>query len=79
MRRHGLEHQAVEILAQEMVTDLATTFEDNSCMKMVRGDIKLFESIQQLLNAEQQKYSDLLCCFLLGWIRHDLPGSQEVF
>uniref|UniRef100_A0A8C7IZR9 Sterol carrier protein 2 n=1 Tax=Oncorhynchus kisutch TaxID=8019 RepID=A0A8C7IZR9_ONCKI len=39
VRRHGLEHQAVEILAQEMVTDLATTFEDNSCMKMVGYDM----------------------------------------
>ncbi|KAM9459036.1 sterol carrier protein 2 isoform 2-T2 [Salvelinus alpinus] len=39
VRRHGLEHQAVEILAQEMVTDLATTFDDNSCMKMVGYDM----------------------------------------
>ncbi|XP_041698371.1 sterol carrier protein 2 [Coregonus clupeaformis] len=50
VRRHGLEGQAVEILAQEMVTDLATTFEDNSCMKMVGYDMtslaakKCFES-----------------------------------
>ena len=35
VRSHGLEGQAVEILAQEMVTDLSTTFEENSCMKMV--------------------------------------------
>ncbi|KAK0134406.1 Non-specific lipid-transfer protein [Merluccius polli] len=39
VRRHGLEHQAVEILAQEMVTDLATTFEENSCIKMVGYDM----------------------------------------
>lgn len=37
VRRHGLENQAVEILAQEMVTDLATTFDENSCIKMVRN------------------------------------------
>ncbi|XP_029930973.1 sterol carrier protein 2 [Myripristis murdjan] len=39
VRRHGLEGQAVEILAQEMVTDLSTTFEENSCMKMVGYDM----------------------------------------
>ncbi|KAL0966514.1 hypothetical protein UPYG_G00296190 [Umbra pygmaea] len=39
VRRHGLEGQAVEILAQEMVTDLATTFQENSCMKMVGYDM----------------------------------------
>ena len=37
VRRHGLEQQAVEIVAQEMVTDLASTFEENSCIKMVRA------------------------------------------
>ncbi|XP_046882933.1 sterol carrier protein 2 [Hypomesus transpacificus] len=39
VRRHGLEGQAVEILAQEMVTDLSSTFEENSCMKMVGYDM----------------------------------------
>lgn len=37
VRKHGLENQAVEIVAQEMVTDLASTFEENSCIKMVRS------------------------------------------
>lgn len=36
VRRNGLEKKAVEIIAQEMVTDLTSTFEENSCMKMVR-------------------------------------------
>lgn len=36
VRRHGLEHKAVEIIAQEMVTDMSSTFEENSCIKMVR-------------------------------------------
>ncbi len=36
VRRNGLEKKAVEIIAQEMVTDLSSTFEENSCMKMVR-------------------------------------------
>ncbi|CAL8278526.1 unnamed protein product [Lota lota] len=39
VRRHRLEQQAVEILAQEMVTDLASTFEENSCIKMVGYDM----------------------------------------
>ncbi|XP_061551095.1 sterol carrier protein 2 isoform X2 [Phycodurus eques] len=39
VRRHRLEKQAVEILAQEMVTDLTTTFEENSCIKMVGYDM----------------------------------------
>ncbi|XP_061903101.1 sterol carrier protein 2 [Entelurus aequoreus] len=39
VRRHSLEKQAVEILAQEMVTDLASTFDQNSCIKMVGYDM----------------------------------------
>ncbi|XP_068095084.1 sterol carrier protein 2 [Hyperolius riggenbachi] len=39
VRKHGLERQAVEILAQEMVTDLASTFNDNSCIKAVGYDM----------------------------------------
>uniref|UniRef100_A0A8C2Z8L4 Sterol carrier protein 2 n=1 Tax=Cyclopterus lumpus TaxID=8103 RepID=A0A8C2Z8L4_CYCLU len=39
VRKHRLENQAVEIVAQEMVTDLASTFEENSCIKMVGYDM----------------------------------------
>ncbi|XP_077415724.1 sterol carrier protein 2 [Vanacampus margaritifer] len=39
VRRQRLEEQAVEILAQEMVTDLSTTFDENSCIKMVGYDM----------------------------------------
>ncbi|KAF3858680.1 hypothetical protein F7725_011881 [Dissostichus mawsoni] len=39
VRKHRLEKQAVEIVAQEMVTDLASTFEENSCIKMVGYDM----------------------------------------
>ena len=35
VRRHGLEPQAVEIVAQEMRTDFPSTFADSSCIKMV--------------------------------------------
>jgi hypothetical protein len=36
VKKHGLENQAVEIIAMEMATDFPSTFEENSCMKMVR-------------------------------------------
>ncbi|KAM6918784.1 sterol carrier protein 2 [Xenentodon cancila] len=39
VRKHGLEKQAVEIVAQEMVTDLTSTFQENSCIKMVGFDM----------------------------------------
>ncbi|XP_053740316.1 sterol carrier protein 2 isoform X2 [Synchiropus splendidus] len=39
VRRHGLENQAVEILAQEMVTDMPSSFEENSCIKMIGFDM----------------------------------------
>jgi sterol carrier protein 2 len=35
VRAHGLEGQAVEILGIEMATDLPSTFNDHSCMKIV--------------------------------------------
>ena len=35
MKQHGLEAQAVEVLAMEIATDLPSTFEEESCMKMV--------------------------------------------
>ena len=35
VRKHGLEDKAVEIIGMEMGTDLRSTFEENSCIKMV--------------------------------------------
>lgn len=35
VKRHKLQPQSVEILAQVMATDYPSTFEENSCMKMV--------------------------------------------
>lgn len=35
VKKHHLESQAVEIVAQEMVTDLSSSFSENSCIKMV--------------------------------------------
>ncbi|XP_060685777.1 sterol carrier protein 2 [Hemiscyllium ocellatum] len=39
VRRHGLESKAVEILAQEMITDLPSSFQENSCIKAVGFDM----------------------------------------
>jgi len=39
VRAHGLEKQAVEILGMEMATDLPSTFNDRSCMKIVGYDM----------------------------------------
>lgn len=39
VHRHGLEHQAVEIVGMEMSTDLPSSYEDKSCMKLVGYDM----------------------------------------
>ncbi|XP_053325147.1 sterol carrier protein 2 [Spea bombifrons] len=39
VHKHRLESQAVEILAQEMVTDTLSTFQEDSCIKMVGYDM----------------------------------------
>ncbi|XP_073419847.1 sterol carrier protein 2-like isoform X3 [Dendrobates tinctorius] len=39
VRKHGLQHQAVEIVAQEMVTDTSSTFNEESCIKAVGFDM----------------------------------------
>ena len=36
VRKHGLQSQAVEMLAQSMATDLPSTFTEKNVMKMVR-------------------------------------------
>jgi len=39
VRRHGLEDRAIEIAGQAMATDLPSTFEEKSCIKMVGYDL----------------------------------------
>eukprot|EP00794_Sanderia_malayensis_P007683 gene7683-8520_t len=39
VKERGLENQAVEILAMEMATDLPSTFEDKSCIKLAGFDM----------------------------------------
>lgn len=47
VKRHNLEGQAVEIIAMDMATDLPSTFNEESCMKMVGYDMskKAAESV----------------------------------
>lgn len=35
VRKHGLQSQAVEIVAQSMATDFPSTFNEKSCIKLV--------------------------------------------
>uniref|UniRef100_A0A673GI20 Sterol carrier protein 2 n=1 Tax=Sinocyclocheilus rhinocerous TaxID=307959 RepID=A0A673GI20_9TELE len=58
VRRNGLEKKAVEIIAQEMVTDLTSTFEENSCMKMVGYDMTHLAA-QRCFDAAGLKPSDV--------------------
>ncbi len=39
VRRHGLEDRAIEIAGQAMATDMPSTFEEKSCIKMVGFDL----------------------------------------
>ncbi|XP_060629507.1 sterol carrier protein 2 [Anolis sagrei] len=39
VRKNNLEAKAVEIVAQEMMTDLPSTFKENSCIKMIGYDM----------------------------------------
>ena len=39
VRRHGLEDRAIEIAGQAMATDMPSTFEEKSCIKMVGYDL----------------------------------------
>lgn len=44
VRTHGLEARAIEILGMEMSTDLPSTFNDNSAMKIVSLILTKFSS-----------------------------------
>ena len=37
VKKHNLQDKAVEILGMEMATDLSSTFNENSCIKLVSG------------------------------------------
>ncbi len=67
VKKHGLEHKAVEILAMAMATDFASTFSERSCIKMVGSDLsksaahKVYE--QSGLGPENVDVVELHDCF----------------
>jgi sterol carrier protein 2 len=67
VQKHGLESQAVEILGMAMTTDMASSFEEKSMMKMVGADMtrkaaeKVFE--QSGLGPEDLDVVELHDCF----------------
>uniref|UniRef100_A0A452H2J2 Sterol carrier protein 2 n=1 Tax=Gopherus agassizii TaxID=38772 RepID=A0A452H2J2_9SAUR len=72
VRKHGLESKAVEIVAQEMVTDLASTFEENSCIKLVGYDMSK-EAAQRCFSKAGLKPVDVDVIEL-----HDCFSSNEL-
>jgi sterol carrier protein 2 len=67
VRKHGLEKKAIEIAGQAMTTDLPSTFEERSCIKMVGFDMtrkaarKVYE--QSGLGPENVDVVELHDCF----------------
>jgi len=67
VRRHGLEGQAVEIAGMAMATDMPSTFDEKSCIKMVGFDMsraaarKAYE--QSGLGPEDVQVVELHDCF----------------
>ena len=67
VRKHKLESQAVEIIAQAMATDTPSTFDDRSCIKLVGSDLtraaaqKVYE--QSGLGPEDVDVIELHDCF----------------
>jgi sterol carrier protein 2 len=67
VKRHGLRSQAVEILGMAMATDLPSTFDANSCIKLVGYDMarkaaqKVYE--QSGLGPENADVVELHDCF----------------
>ncbi|MCC6639741.1 MAG: lipid-transfer protein [Deltaproteobacteria bacterium] len=67
VKKHGLEKQAVEIAGQAMVTDLKSTFDEKSCIKLVGSDMtrKAAEKVyrQSGLGPENVDVVELHDCF----------------
>jgi acetyl-CoA acetyltransferase len=67
VRRHGLEGQAVEIAGMAMATDLPSSFEDKSCIKMVGYDMSRKAALaayeQSGLGPEDVQVVELHDCF----------------
>ena len=67
VKKHGLEKQAVEIAGQAMVTDLKSTFDEKSCIKLIGSDMtkKAAEKVYQQsgLGPENLDVVELHDCF----------------
>jgi len=67
LKKHGLGAKAVEIVGMAMVTDLASTFEEKSCIKMIGADMtrKAAERVYQQsgLGPENVDVIELHDCF----------------
>lgn len=71
VRAHGLENQAVEILAMEMCTDLTSTF-DRSCINLVGYDMSR-TAAQRVFQKANRKPSDVQVVEL-----HDCFSANEL-
>jgi sterol carrier protein 2 len=67
VKKHGLEKQAVEIAGQAMVTDMKSTFDEKSCIKLIGSDMtkKAAEKVYQQsgLGPENLDVVELHDCF----------------
>jgi len=67
VRKHGLERQAIEIAGMAMATDLKSTFEEKSCIKLIGADLtrKAAEKVYQQagLGPENVQVVELHDCF----------------
>eukprot|EP01126_Amoeba_proteus_P065063 TRINITY_DN918_c0_g2_i3.p1 TRINITY_DN918_c0_g2~~TRINITY_DN918_c0_g2_i3.p1 ORF type:complete len:266 (+),score=54.69 TRINITY_DN918_c0_g2_i3:649-1446(+) len=67
VHEHHLEHQAVEILAQAMVTDMPSTYNSDSCIKMAGYDMTRKAALQVYskagLGPEDVQVIELHDCF----------------
>ncbi len=67
VKKHGLQKQAVEIAGQAMVTDMKSTFDEKSCIKLIGSDMtkKAAEKVYQQsgLGPENIDVVELHDCF----------------
>lgn len=73
VKKHGLQHKAVEILAQEMVTDFPSSFEENSVLKAVGYDMSK-EAARKCYEKTGLRPNDVDVIEL-----HDCFSSNELF
>ena len=72
VEEHGLWDQAVEIIGQALVTDMASTFEDRSCIKIVGYDMSR-EAARRAMDEAQVGIEDVQVVEL-----HDCFSANEL-